>query len=168
MSRRLAVSPDDVVRGFATLRLPARVEVLGQNPWLVIDGAHNAASALALADTLRTCFPPARRTLIFGTTRDKDLNGQLRALLPEFDVVIATRYVDNPRYVPPETILAAISELSGQTARMAPDPAEALELARRLTPPKGLICVTGSLFLAAEAPHDRPPLCEFAPRPARS
>jgi len=147
----LAVSRDDVVRGFATLRFPARVEVLGQNPWLVIDGAHNAASALALADTLRTCFPPARRTLVFGTTRDKDLYGQLGALLPEFDVVIATRYVDNPRYVPPETILAAISELTGQTALTAADPAEALELARQLTPPKGLICVTGSLFLAAEA-----------------
>jgi dihydrofolate synthase/folylpolyglutamate synthase len=147
----LAVNRDDVVRGFATLRLPARVEVLGQNPWLVIDGAHNAASALALADTLRTCFPPARRILVFGTSRDKDLHGQLRALLPEFDVVIATRYVDNPRYVPPETIVTAISELSGQTAETAPDPAEALELARRLTPSTGLICVTGSLFLAAEA-----------------
>ena len=96
----------------------------------MIDGAHNAASALALADTLRTCFPPARRTLIFGTTRDKDLLGQLRALLPEFDVVIATRYVDNPRYVPPETIVAAISELTGHSARTAADPAEALELAQ--------------------------------------
>jgi dihydrofolate synthase / folylpolyglutamate synthase len=147
----LAVSRDDVVRGFATLRFPARVEVLGQNPWLVIDGAHNAASALALADTLRTCFPAARRTLVFGTTRDKDLHGQLRALLPEFDVIIATRYVDNPRYVPPETIVAAIFELSGQTARTAADPAEALEMARLVTSPKGLICVTGSLFLAAEA-----------------
>ena len=147
----LAVSRDDVVRGFATLRFPARVEVLGQNPWLVIDGAHNAASASALAETLRTCFPPARRTLIFGTTRDKDLLGQLRALLPEFDAVIATRYVVNPRYVPVETIVAAISELTGHSARTAADPAEALELARRLTPQKGLICVTGSLFLAAEA-----------------
>ena len=56
----LAVTRDDVVRGFAALRWPARVEVLGQDPWLVIDGAHNAASAAALAETLRTCFPPAR------------------------------------------------------------------------------------------------------------
>ncbi len=77
----LAVSRADVVRGFATLRFPARVEVLGQNPWLVIDGAHNAASASALAETLRTCFPPARRTLIFGTTRDKDLLGQLQRVI---------------------------------------------------------------------------------------
>jgi dihydrofolate synthase/folylpolyglutamate synthase len=35
--------------------------------------------------------------------------------------------------------------------RVARDPAEALALARSLTGPEGLICVTGSLFLAAEA-----------------
>ena len=65
-----------------TLKWPARVEILGHRPCLVIDGAHNGASAVALAETLRTCFPPTRRTLVFGTTRDKDLQGQLQALLP--------------------------------------------------------------------------------------
>jgi dihydrofolate synthase/folylpolyglutamate synthase len=158
----LAVSRDDVVRGFARLRWPARVEVLGQNPWLVIDGAHNAASAAALAETLQTCFPPAPRTLIFGTSREKDLEGQLRELLPGFDTVIATRYIENPRSLPPETIADCILEMTGQSVRTAAEPADALELARRLTTPHGLICVTGSLFLAAEAraivlPHVRAP-----------
>jgi dihydrofolate synthase / folylpolyglutamate synthase len=158
----LAVSRDDVVRGFATLRWPARIEVVGERPWLVIDGAHNPASSAALADTLLTCFPPARRTLVFGTTRDKDLAAQLRVLLPLFDVVIATRYVENPRSVAPEDIAAATLELSGHTALIAPDPADALELASQLTAPENLICVTGSLFLAAETraivmPHVRGP-----------
>jgi dihydrofolate synthase/folylpolyglutamate synthase len=89
--------------------------------------------------------------LIFGTTRDKDLPGQLHALLPWFDIVIGTRYVENPRSVPPDTIAAAVLLLSGRSIRTAADPAEALELAYRLTPCDGLICVTGSLFLAAEA-----------------
>jgi dihydrofolate synthase/folylpolyglutamate synthase len=159
----LAVSRTDVVRGFAALRWPARVEVVAQNPWLVIDGAHNAASAAALAETLQTCFPSTRRTLIFGTTREKDLAGQLRALLPSFDVIIASQYVENPRAVAPETIAAAVFDLTGRPARIAADPAEALELARQLTAPEDLICVTGSLFLAAETraiimPHVRGPL----------
>ena len=81
----LEVSPIDVARGFEDLRWPARVEVLGRSPLIVIDGAHNAASALALAETLRTCFPSVPRTLVFGTSREKDLDGQLRALLPLFD-----------------------------------------------------------------------------------
>lgn len=148
---RLAVGPEDVARGFATLKWPARVEVFGHRPTLLIDGAHNGASAEALAETIRTCFPPGHRTLVFGTTRDKDLRGQLQALLPLFDEVIATRYVENPRSVAPETIMSAVLMLGGQTAHLATDPAEALELARSLTAPDGLICVTGSLFLAAEA-----------------
>ncbi len=147
----LAVTREDVVRGFAGLLWPARVEVVGQNPWVVIDGAHNVASAIALADTLCTCFPPARRTLVFGTTRDKDLPGQLKALLPCFDTIIATRYVENPRSVPPELIADQVLAMSGRVAHLAAEPAGALALARELTDSDGLICVSGSLFLAAEA-----------------
>jgi dihydrofolate synthase/folylpolyglutamate synthase len=146
----LTVGDEAVRRGFASLSWPARVEVLGEAPWLVVDGAHNVASAEALAETLRTSFPPCARTLVFGTTRDKDLRGQLRALLPGTDRVIATRYVENPRSVPPAEVAGAVLELSGQTAWVTANPAEALELAHRETPRNGLICITGSLFLAAE------------------
>ncbi len=146
----LAVGQDDVARGFASLKWPARVEILGQRPCLVIDGAHNGASAIALAETLRTCFPQTRRTLVFGTTREKDLQGQLLALLPLFDEVIATRYLENPRSMPTDIIATAGLMLTGQAIRTTEHPAEALEMARRLTGPDDLICVTGSLFLAAE------------------
>jgi dihydrofolate synthase/folylpolyglutamate synthase len=144
------VEPPDVARGFASLNWPARVEVLAENPWVVVDGAHNVASAKALAETLRTCFPPAPLTLVFGTTREKDLPGQLQALLPLAEIIVATRYVENPRSVPPEEVAEAARTIDGRSAHLASDPAEALALARRLTPSNGLICVTGSLFLAAE------------------
>jgi dihydrofolate synthase/folylpolyglutamate synthase len=147
----LDVSRDAVAAGFTRLRWPARVEVLGAAPWLVIDGAHNVASALALAQTLRDHIPQVPRTLVFGTTREKDLEGQLRALLPLFDTLIATRYVHNPRSVPPEDIAKAIAAIDGRAARITHDPADALDLALRLTSHRALVCVTGSLFLAAEA-----------------
>jgi dihydrofolate synthase/folylpolyglutamate synthase len=161
----LAVSRADVARGFAALHWPARVEIMGTAPWLVVDGAHNVASAEALAETLRICFPPTRRTLVFGTTRDKDLRGQLRALIPLFDTLIATRYIENPRAVPPEEIAAAIHELDGRVAQVAADPALALAAARRSTAPEGLVCITGSLFLAAEA---RSLILGHEPTPARN
>jgi len=159
---KLAVTRSDVVQGFASLRWPARVEVVAERPWLVIDGAHNPASAAALAETMETCFPKVRRTLVFGTTRDKDIEGQLRALLPLFDVVIATRYVENPRSVPPEQIAAIVSQASDATLWTAAEPREALAIARETTSASDLICVTGSLFLAAETraivmPHLRSP-----------
>ncbi|MDB5352274.1 MAG: folylpolyglutamate synthase/dihydrofolate synthase [Planctomycetota bacterium] len=146
----LVVERSAVERGWAGLSWPARVEVMGQSPWIVIDGAHNVASAQALADTLRTCFPEGPRTLIFGTTREKDLAGQLRALLPLFETVIVTRYLENPRSVPPEEIAAAIVGQGGDVPVEAASPEEALQIARRRTPTSGILCVTGSLFLAAE------------------
>lgn len=146
----IEVPPAAVAEGFRSLRFPARVEVLGESPWLVIDGAHNVASAQALAATLRDYFPATSRTLVFGTTREKDLTGQLRALLPLFDTVVAARYVENPRAVGPEEVVEAVQQIEGRAAVLTTDPAMALEAARRLTPPGGLICVTGSLFLAAE------------------
>lgn len=145
-----SVGREDVLRGWSRLRWPARVEVFEGTPRVVIDGAHNVASALALAETLRLNFPPGRRALVFGTTRDKDLLGQLRALLPLFDRAIATRYLENPRAVPPDEIAQAIAAESAIPIETAPSPTEALALARRRADPDGLIVVTGSLFLAAE------------------
>lgn len=147
----LAVGRQDVLKGFASLRFPARVEVIGQGPWVVVDGAHNVASAEALAATLRSCFPPVPRTLVFGTTKDKDLRGQLRAMLPGSTRVIATRYVENPRAVAPEEVAEAARELGAVDVSITEDPASALAAAYRATPQDGLVCVTGSLFLAAEA-----------------
>ena len=145
--RGFAVTIEQVKRGWGSLNWPARVEVFGRSPWIVIDGAHNVASAEALAETLRTCFPPGPRTLVFGTTREKDLPGQLRALLPLFDRVVATRYVENPRSVPPDEVAALVVGLPVTTAG---SPREALDVARGQTPASGMIIVTGSLFLAAE------------------
>ncbi len=147
-----SVGPAEVARGFAGVSWPARVEILGERPTLVVDGAHNVASARALADTLRTNFPITERTLVFGTTRDKDLVGQLEVLLPLADRVVVTRYVENARAVDPAEIRAAIAGLIGTTKPVATaeNPTEALALARRITPPDATIIVTGSLFLAAE------------------
>lgn len=146
----LEVGREAVLDGLRRWRLPARVEVLGRSPWLVVDGAHNAASAEALAETLAHGFPPGPRTLIFGTTREKDLEGQLRALLPLFSRVIAAPYLENPRALSVAEVVRAVEALSGRTPITAPGPAEALAIARQITPDDGLICCTGSLFLAAE------------------
>lgn len=140
-----------VRRAFEVVRIPARVEVLGASPWIVVDGAHNVAAAGALAETLATCFPPVPRTLIFGTTREKDLAGQLNLLVPMFDRCVATRYLENPRAVDPEEVATVARALGARDVRVAAGPAQALDVARAETPADGLICVSGSMFLAAEA-----------------
>jgi dihydrofolate synthase/folylpolyglutamate synthase len=147
----VAIDHSAVGPAFANLNWPARVEILGERPWMVVDGAHNPASATALAETIRTCFPSGPRTLVFGSTREKDYRSQLEALLPHFDRVICTQYVNNPRALSPIEAAHAVVGLGYPPPEIDLDIASSLKVARALTPADGLICVTGSLFLAAEA-----------------
>ncbi len=163
----LHVTQNDVDRGWDALRLPARVEVrkIGGTT-VIVDGAHSPASAEALAATLERHFPEPEgpQVLIFGTTREKDMPGQLRALLPKFDAVIVTRYLSNPRFRPIDETCQAVTELGYRVSQVANDPASALRAALNIAGPNGRIVVTGSLFLAAEARESIAPWQDTLPQ----
>jgi dihydrofolate synthase/folylpolyglutamate synthase len=143
--------PEEAIRrGLSEVVFPARVEVLGRRPAVVVDVAHNPASVDALIQVLRESFSAERRLLVFAATQEKDLRGMLEPLLAEFDQVILTRYLDNPRAVPPEDLQATAAELTGRRFPVYRDPAEAWAEVRSLASPRDLVCVTGSFFLAAE------------------
>ena len=59
-------------RGLAEARCPARIEVVSQQPTVVLDVAHNVASIEALVHVLAERFPAGRRVLVFASSRDKD------------------------------------------------------------------------------------------------
>ena len=91
-----------------------------------------------------------RRLLLFATTHEKDVRGMLSRLVGEFDQVFLTRYLNNPRSVPPDELGALVAELTGRQPYLCETPAQAWEQARAAASPEDLICVTGSFFLAAE------------------
>lgn len=144
------ISADAVVKGIAEVRWPVRIEVMSQSPTVVLDAAHNWASIQALLETLDEGFPARRRVLVFATSRDKDADGLLRRLLPRFDTIVLTQFLDNPRAVPAEDLHRRVREVFGVPVHTTPDPSTAWRLARRLAGPEDLICVTGSFFIAAE------------------
>jgi dihydrofolate synthase/folylpolyglutamate synthase len=146
--------PEQAIRaGLADLDWPARVELLARRPAIVIDSAHNAASIDALLCVLDECFSVRRRLLVFATTHDKDVRGMLSRLLARFDQVILTRYLNNPRAVPPEELAEMAAELTGQEYPVCQDPADAWKQALASAAADDLICVTGSFFIAAEIRH---------------
>ncbi len=104
-----------VAAGLAEVSWPARLEVVGRRPLIVLDCAHNVASALALVQTLQASFPPARRLLVFAGSSDKDLAGMFRVLSPHFAHAFLTRYTNNPRSVPAER-LAELLRANGDLA----------------------------------------------------
>jgi dihydrofolate synthase/folylpolyglutamate synthase len=143
--------PDDAVAGgLAKLQWPARLEVLSQRPLVVLDCAHNVASAEALAQTLQVSFPPSKRFLVFASSNDKDVAGIFRVLGPRFHHVFLTRYGNNPRSIPPEGLAGLLQRSADVPYTTSPSAAEAWQAARALAGPADLICVTGSVFLAGE------------------
>lgn len=142
---------DEAMRGaLATLRWPARVEVLDRHPTIVLDAAHNVASVAALVETLRESFAARRRILVFATTQEKDASGMLQLLLPHFDRVFLTRYENNPRGVCPSELAALAIRLTDAPVHVVASPAAAWQAVRALAAQDDLVCITGSFFIAAE------------------
>ncbi len=126
-----------------------RIQVMGVAPLRIVDAAHNEASITALCDTLKA-VDAGQRTLIFATSRDKEVATLLSILDPNFDRIVLTRYSNNPRAVP----ISEFEELAPKILKtdwsIAPDPETAWNQVMAEARPNDLICVTGSFFLAAE------------------
>jgi dihydrofolate synthase/folylpolyglutamate synthase len=150
--RREGLSLPDaaVAEGLAQVDWPARMEVLRRRPLVLLDCAHNVASAQAVVETLRTSFPQQRRLLIFAGSSDKDLPGMLRVLGPHFQHVWLARYTNNPRSTDPEQLAGWLRQVSDVPATVAATATAAWQQALAAAGPDDLICLTGSIFLAGE------------------
>jgi dihydrofolate synthase/folylpolyglutamate synthase len=139
-----------LAEGLARVRWPGRFELLPGAPPVLIDGAHNGDSAQKLAAAIAADIAPRRLLLVLGTSRDKDVAAIAAALVPCATAVILTRSRHH-RAMDLDRIAGEVSlHLRGSLAITA-DVGTALAEARALAEPGDLICVTGSLFVAAEA-----------------
>jgi dihydrofolate synthase/folylpolyglutamate synthase len=145
-----SVTERAIRRGLETVALPARVEVVDQCPTVILDSAHNVASAEALVQVLADSVTPRPRALLFAASRDKDVRGMLRVLGPQFDHVIVTRYAQNQRAATLPQLGTIASELGLELCDGREQSADAWRVACQRVAGTGLIVVTGSFFLAAE------------------
>lgn len=143
------VSKESMLEGLANVHLPCRIEVLRENPLLIVDGAHNRDSARRLAETLVEYFACDRALFVIGCGSDKDIEGLAEELAPLASRVIATR-AEHLRAMAPERIVEAFGRLNVDT-EIVESVAAAVERALAETGESGVICVAGSLFVAAEA-----------------
>lgn len=139
-----------VAEGLVGVDWPARMEVMRHRPLVLLDCAHNVASALAVVETLLTSFPQRRRLLIFAGSSDKDLPGMLRVLAPHFQHAWLTRYTNNPRAADPEQQAGWWRQAGNSALTVSNTPTAAWQQALQSARPDDLICITGSIFLAGE------------------
>ena len=158
-SHGFLISEEAIRHGLTNVRCPARFEVVGFDPTIIIDAAHNVASVEAFVDTLELHFPAQPRILVFATSRDKDAAGMLRRLLPHFEHVILTRYTENPRFVDPDVLLEVATKILNETGSLADrqavvsvheQPIVAWKQAVEKASHDSLLCVAGSSFIAGE------------------
>lgn len=141
-----AVSDEAITRGLETAKHAGRLELWARQPPILFDGAHNPAAARALREYLDEVVKEPV-TMIFGAMRDKRLDEMAAILFPAADELVLTE-MENPRAANIKELLAAVpANFPDNNLSAADSVSEAISLAKKLTPPGGLICVTGSLYL---------------------
>ncbi|MEX0641677.1 MAG: folylpolyglutamate synthase/dihydrofolate synthase family protein [Pirellulales bacterium] len=148
-------SSEDAIRaGLRYAALPGRVEVFPGEPVVVLDAAHNPASAQALIAALAEMPPAARRTLILSISHDKDVRAIVHELAPHFERFVVTEYQENPRAMPAQLLAEIIRGEAPQAPAAAVTvcrtPADAWQHVLQSALPAELLCITGSFYLAAE------------------
>lgn len=148
-----AYDRDLVAEAFGGLAIPGRLEVVGHQPLVVLDGAHNAAGARALRAALAEEFPTSERTLVVGLLREKEPHEMLEALgVREAERLVVCR-PPSPRALDPEVVAGAARDLGfpARAIEVADLVAEAVARAMAATPPQGQVVVTGSLYTVGAA-----------------
>ena len=136
--------------GLKEVRWTGRMQVVGQSPAILLDGAHSPTSAKALCEAIREVFHYRRLILVVGLMRDKDLKAIGEVLCPFADEIITTQAFDNPRVTPAEEIAGAWSEI-GTNFHVCPNVREAIPLAKSIATTSDLICIAGSIYIVGEA-----------------
>ena len=140
-----------IERAFASALMPARQEVVSEDPLLMIDGAHNLDGVSALCTTLDEMLPPGGISLILGMVEDKQYRECIAMLTRRADNVYAVA-ADTPRSIPSSQIASCVREFSPYTnAFDCGDVRSALRRARASAYEDDVIVVCGSLYVASEA-----------------
>ncbi len=137
--------------GLGGVQWDGRLELLAtadDQPAVLIDCAHNVASASRLADALTTEFSYERLILVFGAPEDKNIAGMMDILFPLADEIVLTT-ANHPRSASPEW-LAEQASRNGYDATSTASTAAALELALSLAGPDDMVCVTGSIIVVGD------------------
>jgi dihydrofolate synthase / folylpolyglutamate synthase len=148
-SSGLPVGKKSILRGIRETRWPARLETVYKNPTVVVDCAHNPASAQVLMHSIRRAFPGKKAIVVLGLSGDKDIKGICRIFAKNARSVVTTQSAHPRAY---QFFDKSAKTLLGRKFLLnAPSVPGALTTAIRKAAKNDVIVVAGSIFIAAEA-----------------
>jgi dihydrofolate synthase/folylpolyglutamate synthase len=127
------------------------MDMISDDPRILVDGAHNAASVKALIRAIGQHIPYDSMVMIFGCAADKDIPGMIDEIAKGADKVIFTKASDNARAAEPKDLAEMYEERSGRVAQITPTLSDALRTAGSAVSREDIICLCGSFYLVGEA-----------------
>jgi dihydrofolate synthase/folylpolyglutamate synthase len=136
--------------------VPGRLEVISQQPFCVLDGAHNPSGMAEMLRSLDHILDRRRLLAVVSILRDKGALEMLTDLAPRCDIVFVTQN-SNPRSYPAEELAGILEGLEdAPEVFVDPDPQSAVRSAFKLATSNQVIIVTGSLYLIADLKRSMP------------
>lgn len=135
-------------KGLAKTRWPGRLELLGEGPFVFLDGAHNPDGAHKLGQFLEKHFTNRKIIYIMGVLKDKEYEKMLAELLP-LAAMVYTFQPNNERGLSGE-ILAQCVKKANVPAQCCRDVNEALRRGRERAAKEDVIVLCGSLSFIEE------------------
>jgi len=143
--------PDDILRSaISDVSSPGRLQLIRTEPNLLLDGAHNPAGALILAQALRAEFSEKPLVGVIAVLAEKDAAGLFSNLAGVFESVVITQS-SSPRSMPVAELESLAKDGLGQKVESISDFKLALERAKhRALEIDGTVVVTGSITLVGD------------------
>lgn len=143
-----SISDENIVNGIYDFTIPGRMEVISNNPLIILDGGHNEGCLRALLSMAEKYLSDKKITLLMSFMKDKDYASALNLIAPISENIVFT-VTDPIRGEKPE-VLAKTAEKYGNSICCEADTAEALTKSLSLTGKEGVLIVTGSFYLVSD------------------
>ncbi|WP_226646564.1 bifunctional folylpolyglutamate synthase/dihydrofolate synthase [Mesobacillus subterraneus] len=126
---------------------PGRLEVLSEDPLVLIDGAHNEEGINALAIEIKSRFADKKNSILFAALKDKKLDKMIASLEEAADQLTFTTF-DFPRAASAEDLME-VGRNDGNK-RIANDYKDFLSMKINELTKDEILIVTGSLYFLSE------------------
>jgi len=150
-AKGMKIDDELAMNGLSEVYVPGRMELVRENPRVLVDGAHNGASIQALMRAIGQHIPYDSMVMVFGCAADKDIRGMMAQIATGADKVVFTKAADNARAAKPKDLAEMYEEYCGRVAQTTEALPEAMSIAYSAASREDLICVTGSFYLVGEA-----------------
>lgn len=159
----LAITAADIMRtgrkvderairaGLRGARLPGRFELVKERPPVILDVAHNVQKVGVLLDVLEDVFGKRKATFVLGFLEGKDARRMVGLMARKARHFVFTNpIVRGKKAIDPGLLKNLAGKLTDVPSLVDPDPMSAAEKALGLAGDKGIVCVTGSLYLVGQ------------------